>query len=362
MHTSKQAATFTIAKQNLSDARWLEHDIPILESKQILLRIDKVGLSSNNITYAVTGANFGYWGFFPNVEDDQRGIMPMWGFANVVASMHPDVEEGKRVFGYFPSSTHWVMTPEKVTRHGYIDGHPIRKSNAPVYDSYLFCDADAVYDTNREAWQANFRPLFLTSFVLSEFVAAQTKHQTTTILLTSASSKTAYGCAYLLQKLPNVEVVGITSPANVDFVQELGCYDDIIEYDAIHNLRYTHPVWILDFAGNKALLQNLQEILDSHHQHTAFIGVTDVKAQTNKPHGKLKGSVFFAPEHVKQMTHIWGRELFLAKYYDAWQGVATQLNSILELQVVNERDDFADEYQRFLAGEVNPHKMLWCQF
>jgi hypothetical protein len=363
--TEYTGASFIINKTNLADARWVEQPPMSLDTGlstgQIALAVDGVGLSSNNITYALTGDSVGYWDFFPHAEEGY-GIMPVWGFADVVSSKHDDIKVGQRVFGFFPAATHWVMTPSKVTREGFIDVHPGRKSNAPVYDSYLFTAADKVYDPEREVWQANFRPLFLTSFVLAEFVAAQTKHQRTTVLLTSASSKTAYGCAFLLNALPNVEVIGLTSEHNVEFVQDLGCYDEIVEYTDVHNMRYRNPVWILDFAGNKALLQNLQEILDSYHQHTAFIGVTDVAAQRNKPSGKLKGSVFFAPEHVKQLTHLLGRELFLAKYFDAWYRVAVALNPLLEQVDVDGQEAFLRQYQTLLAGDIDPRKLLWCHF
>jgi uncharacterized protein DUF2855 len=53
----------------------------------------------------------------------------------------------------------------------------------------------------------------------------------------SASSKTAYGTAFCLaqrrQTPEAVTIVGLTSPANVDFTRKLGCYDDVVLYDDI---------------------------------------------------------------------------------------------------------------------------------
>ena len=47
-------------------------------------------------------------------------------------------------------------------------------------------------------------------------------------LLSSASSKTAYGTAFQLAKCEDVHVVGLTSARNVAFCQSLGCYDAVL--------------------------------------------------------------------------------------------------------------------------------------
>ena len=54
-----------------------------------ILKIDGFSLTANNITYAVAPDAVGYWNFFP-VEKDGWGQVPVWGFADVVASAHPD--------------------------------------------------------------------------------------------------------------------------------------------------------------------------------------------------------------------------------------------------------------------------------
>ena len=41
-----------------------------------------------------------YWSFFPAEEPWAR--MPVWGFADVVASEAEGVPEGTRIFGYLP--------------------------------------------------------------------------------------------------------------------------------------------------------------------------------------------------------------------------------------------------------------------
>jgi hypothetical protein len=53
-----------------------------------VLRAARFGLTANNITYGLLDEGLGYWTFFP--AQDGWGRIPVWGFAEVVASAHPD--------------------------------------------------------------------------------------------------------------------------------------------------------------------------------------------------------------------------------------------------------------------------------
>ena len=70
----------------------------------------------------------------------------------------------------------------------------------------------------------------------------------------SASSKTAYGTAFCLaqrrQTPEAVTIVGLTSPANVDFTRKLGCYDDVVLYDDIASSLPGDPAVYVDFSGS----------------------------------------------------------------------------------------------------------------
>lgn len=337
-----------------------------LTKGQIRINIQRFGLSANNVTYAVTGESFGYWGFFPAVDAQghhtEYGIVPLWGFAEVIESAHPDIPIGKRFFGYLPMASHWVFQADKVSAHGFTDIHAQRASNSPVYDNYVFCDADPQYNASREIWQANFRPLFLTSFALKQFVANETADTATTIVITSASSKTAIGAALLLNTLTHIHVVGLTSLENVNFVEALECYDEVLTYDEVADIRYTTPVWVLDFAGNKGLLQQLQELLDHLHHTSLFIGVTDIEAQQNKPFGKLKGEVFFAPQHIKMLIKTWGHERFMAEYAQAWQLVAKGIEPHFNVTKFSGAAGLIEQYQRLLQRNVSPNELLFGEF
>ena len=56
-------------------------------------------------------------------------------------------------------------------------------------------------------------------------------------MLSSASSKTAYGLAHLLHTRGNgIKVIGLTSAGNTAFVKSLGCYDEVVTYDSVNAL------------------------------------------------------------------------------------------------------------------------------
>jgi Protein of unknown function (DUF2855) len=75
---------FLVKRDDLRECRIAESDVPELEPRQALLRIDTFGLTTNNVTYAVMGEVMSYWDFFP--AEGGWGRVPMWGFAEVEES------------------------------------------------------------------------------------------------------------------------------------------------------------------------------------------------------------------------------------------------------------------------------------
>lgn len=352
-----QISEVWINKDDISQTKVVdrEFDTQSLSADQVLLKTDTFGFSANNITYALLGNKMGYWGFFPASEG--WGKVPVWGFATVQASTHPNVVVGEKVFGYLPMASHLVITAGKTCASNFYDVDKKRNSISPVYDNYLRCAKDPGYQVKREAWQLNYRPLFMTSFVLDDYVGEQLTSEVQNIILTSASSKTAYGTAFLLQQHKadrgqHYNVVGLTSKGNKAFVNELGCYDQVVDYGDIDQLSAQGDSWLLDFAGNKPLIVKLQHQLASKLSRMLFIGATDVQAQENKPQGQLPGEVFFAPAQVKKRTNEWGAEGFGQKYAQAWQQFSKHIGG--KVSVANYSGVTAIEgvYQQGLAGTL----------
>ena len=82
---------FEVNRADIHECRVVEGTPPDPAPGQALLRVDRFALTSNNITYAVLGDALKYWDFFPASHPDVWGRIPVWGYAEVIASTNDDV-------------------------------------------------------------------------------------------------------------------------------------------------------------------------------------------------------------------------------------------------------------------------------
>ena len=212
-----------VDRSDLAVTSLVDVPLPSLEEGEAVLRVDRVGLTANNVTYAVFGDAMNYWQFFPAPEGFVRG--PRWGVGDGVASPPEGVAVGQRVSGYFPTSSRLLVQPGGVSEGGCRDVSPNRAGLPSPYNGYQRVDADPAYEQDSEDLQALYRPLFFTSFLLADFLADNGYFGAKAAVLSSASSKTAYGTAFLLD---GIHRVGLTSPSNVEFTSSLACYDAVL--------------------------------------------------------------------------------------------------------------------------------------
>src|SRR5262245_34678350 len=128
---------FLVARDDLARRRCVAgavNDDTPLAYGQALLTIDAFALTSNNVTYAALGDAMNYWDFFP--AGGGWGCIPVWGFGSVRRSECADVATGTRYFGYFPMSTHLLVTPARCSRIGFTDGAPHRANLHAAYNLY----------------------------------------------------------------------------------------------------------------------------------------------------------------------------------------------------------------------------------
>lgn len=365
--TSVVNTQIQIDKSHLEQCKTVQQSIDYnsLGTDQVVLEVESFGFSANNITYALMGDKMGYWGFFP--ADDGYGILPIWGFATVVFSNHSDIKIGEKVFGYLPMASHIVVTAGEVSGSSFYDVDPARKSISSVYDQYVRCAVDPGYRADKEDWQLNFRPLFMTSFVLDDYVGEHITENTKAVILTSASSKTAYGAGFLLKHFKQerggqYEVIGLTSAHNVEFTKNCGCYDNVLSYEDYAALQQHDNTIILDFAGNKPLLLNLQSYLGDAMQAMIFIGATDVESQKESFAGELRGELFFAPSQVKKRTKEWGGPGFMQKYAMGWHAFSSHIEPVLSTTHFKGVEAITDLYRNGLEGKFETDKMYVVTF
>ncbi len=304
--------SFTVRAGDVRAVRRIDDgaaDAP-LAAGEVRLRVGPFALTSNNVTYGVLGRAMGYFGFYPAAGADE-GRIPVWGFASVVESTVPDLAVGERFYGYYPPSSHAILRPVRVTPEGFTDGAEHRRNLPPVYNQYTNTSRDPGYAREREGEIAIFRPLFATAFLLDDFFAERSFFGAESVVLSSASSKTALATAYFLaarRAAGGPRVIGLTSKVNQPFVERLGTYDDVVLYDDAASIPAAPAVY-LDFSGDAVVKQRVHAHLGDSLRHSAIIGAThwDVK----DPGTPLPGpspSMFFAPAHVRKRIADWGGE------------------------------------------------------
>src|SRR5580700_9723285 len=130
-----------VARDDLALTKLFEDAVPEIGDGEALLRVDRVGLTANNVTYAVLGDSFRYWNFFPTQPG--WGLVPLWGFADIVASEADDVPVGGRVYGYLPSASHLVVRPGRADAGSFRDTSPHRAQLPSPYNAYALNSGDA---------------------------------------------------------------------------------------------------------------------------------------------------------------------------------------------------------------------------
>lgn len=322
----------SIARADLHDARLVpDPDAPAaraLAPGEARCAIESFSLTANNITYAAFGEAMKYWQFFPS-GDAARACLPVWGFATVVESLAEGLAPGRRVWGYWPAGTHLVVAPARVSAAGFTDGAPHRAELAAVYNQYVFCDADPGWKPELEGLQAVLRPLFITSFLIDDFLGEQDFFGARRVLLSSASSKTALGTAHALSLRRGTSgaphVVGLTSAANLDFTRSLGCYDEVLTYDALSTLDATVPTVYVDFAGDAPLRRRIHEHFGERLAFSSSVGGThweELGSARDLP--GPRPVLFFAPAQVKARSAPppagWGPAELQRRIAVAWAG------------------------------------------
>lgn len=351
---------FLTNKKDLSDTLWQEHDLPAdlpaesaLAADEVLIRIDAFALTANNITYAVAGERMSYWNFFP--AEEGWGRIPVWGFGDVVASAHTDIRVGERLYGYFPMGSHLRICAGDVSERQLMDVVAHRAELPPVYNQYLRVSNDPEHDPQDEDAQMLFRPLFMTSFILDDFIDKNDSFGADAVMLTSASSKTSLGLAYLRKLRPDSKVVGITSPGNQAFVESLGCYHEVCTYDEITQLDSTRPSIVVDMAGNGSALAAIHNHFAENLKYSCLVGATHWEARAGaRDMAGPKPELFFAPTHIQNLRQdIGGREMDLA-VADSWQSFTSDAAKWITVHSVDGQSAVEKLYQEMLAGKVTP--------
>ena len=347
---------FNIDKGDLAKTSMTEAPQPsreMLPEDGLLVKVDRFAFTANNITYAMLGDALKYWQLFP--APDGFGNIPVWGFGDVIASKHPQVEEGERLFGYFPMASHLVIETADVSKRGLRDGAAHRQGVAPVYNAYARVSADAAFAGRQGDYQALLRPLFMLSFLVDDFLAEAEFFGARQVILSSASSKTAFGLAHLLHaKRQPIRVIGLTSPGNADFTASLGCYHEAVPYDRIDTLPPTQATAFVDMAGNADLRSRLHRHFGDRLVYSGRVGMTHQDTAEADDLPGARPSWFFAPDQIRKRAKEWGPGGIDQRFGAAWAGFVPMLEQSLTIVEGSGAQAVEQIYRQTLAGLVAP--------
>jgi len=327
-----------------------------LADNEVRVRIERFGFTANNITYAVTGDRLGYWQFFPPSGDDSDdwGMMPVWGFAEVVESNVVEIPVGDRLFGYFPPATHLRLAPTRTTEQRFIDGAMHRAKLPAGYNNYSRVNAESGYEQAMDNERMLLWPLHITSFCLWDVLQDHEWYGAQQVIIVSASSKTSIGLAYALHDDATAPpAIAITSERNRDFVNSLDLYKYTVTYDSLVEIDASVPTVIVDMSGNGEVLGRLHTHLGDNMLQCINVGLThwDEK-QAGQGVIAERSEFFFAPAHIQRRIEEWGPDGFALKSSSFIRKTAARSRDWLTIRKIDGLAGLADIYEDACEGRI----------
>ena len=187
------------------------------------------------------------------------------------------------------------------------------------------------------------------------------------MLLSSASSKTAYATAFALKQRGGIEVVGLTSPGNVAFCESLGCYHRVLTYDQLGKVAADRACVYVDFAGNSQLRLAIHTRF-ANLKYSCSIGGTHVEnLGSAKDLPGPRAILFFAPAQIKKRASEWGPQEFRQRLLKAWFAFTAEACSPAHPWITSQHHvgaaQVAAAYAGVLGGQGDPrvgHMLSLC--
>lgn len=345
--------TIEVRRKAFAESRVTERPTPELNAGEVLAKVERFALTANNVSYALSGDQIGYWKFFP-VADEAFGVVPVWGFAEVIQSNCPEIAVGERVWGFLPMASHVVLKPVGVRPGNFVDGAEHRAALPGIYNSYQRTDRDAPELKALADERCLLFPLFSTSYVLYDYLIDNGFFGAEQVVIASASSKTGLGLGMLLHRHDGdrPRVIGLTSPANVGFCERLGCYDQVVTYDAIPGLDGACKTAFIDMAGRGEVVQAIHDRFGDNLALSCAVGATHW--DSGRFRGAMPHNFFFAPAQFMKREADWGPGEIMRRAQRASAELAGELKGTLAIRHVRGAAEVQSAFAALVANQTPP--------
>ncbi|MFT5032400.1 MAG: hypothetical protein ACI89D_001303 [Bermanella sp.] len=350
-----QVTELWVDRTDYRKTKVVTEDVRPLHQGEILVAIDKFGLTANNVSYALSGDMIGYWKFYP--AQDNWGKVPVWGCANVVESQCDDVKVGERLWGFFPMASHTILQPGKIAASHFRDvaKHRAELPGPTLYSSYQRTQVEPEFVQQFENERCLLFPLFATSFIIYDYLIDNDFFGAKQVIVGSASSKTGFGLAMMLHDDPAVsqKVVGITSARNQAFVDSLACCDQISLYGDESQIDNTLRAAYVDMSGDAKLTTALHTHFGDNMVESCMVGASHWDGGGKV--GNLPGAnptFFFAPAQIAKRDKDWGPGKAMTKAMEASFKVASKVKDSIQVEWINGADEVNANWQALLDNEI----------
>ena len=348
-----------VNREDLRISRQVISTIPAIVEGQVLVAIDKFGLTANNVSYAVAGDSIGYWGYYP--AEDGWGKIPVWGCASVIESSCAEVPVGDRLWGFFPMASHAVLQPGHVHADYFMDLADHRQGLPALYNQFRRTLAEPAFMQNLETERCLLFPLLCTSYLLYDYLIDNAFFGAQQVVIGSVSSKTGFGLAQMLHRdnTVSVSVIGLTSAKNQGFVSGLGCCDQIVLYGDEQLIDASLPTAYVDMSGDAELTIALHSHLGENMVESAMVGASHW--ENRGPVGDLPGArptFFFAPGQIDKRNKEWGPGVAMDKAMVASAEVAARVKGNLQVEWIQGAEALSQVWIQLLDNKIPPSKGL----
>jgi hypothetical protein len=387
-----QRTMVTTVRKNKRETIVVEDTLPPLVQGEIRLRIDKVGLTANNMFYALMGeAPFlKFFSVYPVPRHDHLANVPAWGVATIIESANSEFRVGEQYRGFLHMAN-VVQMKARPSADGFTAYANGREKLNKAYNQFVRVEHTATSPFHGTSDKADLAmvaaPGALSGFLLCELLRLNAFYGGNSVVLTSASSKLSLAMAFLLREERSSGtlrcIIGLSSAKNIDFVRSTGLFDEVWLHEAERALEPELRPVLIDVAGDAAIYQRLKSQLAK-----AFaVGGTHTKAKSSTfsafgPSALLKLvssmvappavakwleqsvnpplEMFFAPTVMSQLRERWGREKLAAKSDEALGAFVSAAleRGFIRIVRAEKLDAIQSQYRRIVEGKVPPSEAI----